>query len=40
MTNIVGVQDPVNDIRCGMPVTVEWQDQGEGKVSLPMFRPV
>ena len=38
MTNIVGVQDPVNDVRCGMRVAVDWQDQGDGHVSLPMFR--
>jgi uncharacterized OB-fold protein len=40
MTNIVGVQDPVKEVRCGMGVMVDWQDQGEGQVSLPMFRPL
>ena len=38
MTNIVGVQNPVADLQCGMRVVVDWQDQGEGNVSLPMFR--
>ena len=40
MTNIVGVQDPINDIQCGMRVKVRWQDQGAGDISLPMFEPV
>ncbi len=40
MTNVVGVQDPVNDIQCGMRVKVRWEDQGEGEVSLPMFEPM
>ncbi len=39
MTNIVGVDNPVEDIRCGMRVKVRWEDQGEGEVSLPMFEP-
>ena len=40
MTNIVGVQDPVNDIQCGMRVKLRWEDQGEGEISLPMFEPM
>lgn len=39
MTNIVGVDDPVKQIQCGMRVKVRWEDQGEGEVSLPMFEP-
>ncbi|MCY3542804.1 MAG: Zn-ribbon domain-containing OB-fold protein [Chloroflexi bacterium] len=39
MTNIVGVDNPVEDIHCGMRVKLVWQDQGEGEVSLPMFEP-
>ena len=39
MTNIVGVDNPVEDIQCGMRVKVRWEDQGEGEVSLPMFEP-
>ena len=39
LTNIVGVQDPIKDIRCGMRVKVRWEDQGEGGVSLPLFEP-
>ena len=39
MTNIVGIQDPTQDIQCGMRVKVRWEDQGEGEVSLPMFEP-
>lgn len=40
MTNVVGVQDPVNDIQCGMRVKLRWEDQGEGEISLPMFEPM
>ena len=39
MSNIVGVDDPINDIQCGMRVKVCWEDQGEGELSLPMFEP-
>jgi uncharacterized OB-fold protein len=39
MTNVVGVDDPVNDIQCGMRVKLCWEDQGEGRISLPMFEP-
>lgn len=40
MSNIVGVTDPMEDIRIGQRVRVEWQDQGESGISLPMFRPI
>ena len=39
MTNIVGVDDPVNDVQCGMRVKLRWENQGEGEISLPMFEP-
>jgi uncharacterized OB-fold protein len=39
MTNIVGVQDPTKDIRCGMRVQLRWHEQGEGQLALPMFEP-
>ncbi len=39
MSNIVGVRDPVKDIKCGMRVRLHWEDQGEGNISLPMFEP-
>ena len=39
MSNVLGVDDPVNDIQCGMRVKVRWEDQGEGNVSLPLFEP-
>lgn len=39
MTNIVGVDNPVTDITCGMRVKVRWEEQGEGEVALPMFEP-
>lgn len=39
MSNIVGVNDPIQDITCGMRVKLTWQDQGEGEISLPMFEP-
>src|SRR3990172_10425612 len=33
MSNVVGVQDPVRDVHCGMRVKLRWEDQGEGAVS-------
>ena len=39
MTNIVGVTDPVQDVKCGMRVRLRWEDQGEDAVALPMFEP-
>ena len=39
MSNIVNVADPVNDISCGMRVKLNWHDQGEGEIALPMFEP-
>jgi uncharacterized OB-fold protein len=39
MTNIINVDDPVNDLEIGMKVKLSWQDQGEGEIALPMFEP-
>lgn len=39
MTNIVGVQDPTKDLRCGMRVRLRWHEQGDGQLALPMFEP-
>lgn len=39
MSNIVGVADPVQDVKCGMRVRLRWQEQGEDAVALPMFEP-
>jgi len=38
MSNIVGVEDPIREIKVGQRVRVEWEDQEE--LSLPMFRPI
>ncbi len=29
MTNIVGVDNPIEDVKCGMRVKLAWIDQGE-----------
>ena len=39
MTNIVGVENPIEDITCGMRVELTWIDQGEGEIALPVFKP-
>ena len=39
MSNIVGVEDPVRDIKCDMRVRLRWEDQGADEVALPMFEP-
>lgn len=38
LSNIVGVDDPLTDIRIGMPVQVEWEEHEE--LNIPLFRPV
>ena len=39
LTNIVGVDDPTQDIECGMRVQVEFEQQDEGEYLIPVFRP-
>jgi hypothetical protein len=39
LTNIVGVDDPLADVKIGQRVKVAWEDL-EGGISLPMFTPV
>ena len=36
MSNVVGI-DP-DEVRCEMPVTVDWRDLDDGN-RLPVFRP-
>jgi len=38
LTNVVGVEDPVNNVKIGMRVKLKWEDQESG-ISLPMFEP-
>ena len=40
LTNVVGVDDPTQDIECGMRVQVEFEQQDEGEYPIPVFRPV
>ena len=39
MSNVVGVNDPTKDITIGMRVRVQWEDQPDSDISLPMFAP-
>ena len=39
MTNIVGVDDPTQDIEVGMRVQVEFEAQDSGDYPIPVFRP-
>ncbi|HBD83478.1 MAG TPA: DNA-binding protein, partial [Dehalococcoidia bacterium] len=39
MTNVVGVDNPIDDIKCGMRVKLTWEDQGEGNIAIPVFEP-
>ncbi len=39
LTTIVGVDDPTTDIKCGMRVQVEFEQQDEGEYPIPVFRP-
>jgi uncharacterized OB-fold protein len=38
LSNVVGVDDPAKDVKIGMRVRVQWEDQ-EGGLSLPLFAP-
>jgi len=38
LSNVVGVDDPLTDIKIGMPVTVEWEEHEE--LNIPLFKPV
>ena len=38
MTNLVGIQADPEQVRCEMPVVVEWADV-TSEVTLPRFRP-
>ena len=39
MTNVVGVDNPIDDIKCGVRVKLTWEDQGEGNIAIPVFEP-
>jgi uncharacterized OB-fold protein len=39
MTNIVEVDNPIENVTCGMRVELTWIDQGEGEIALPVFKP-
>ena len=38
-TNVVGVDDPTQDIECGMRVRVAFEEQDEGEYPIPVFEP-
>jgi uncharacterized OB-fold protein len=37
LSNVVGVDDPLNDIKVGMKVEVEWEEHDD--LNIPLFRP-
>jgi len=37
VSNIVGIEDPLQDIRIGMRVRVRWEEHDE--LCLPLFEP-
>ena len=39
LTNVVGVNDPVNEVKVGQRVRVQWDDQESG-IALPLFAPI
>ncbi len=38
-TNVVGIDDPTQDIECGMRVRVAFEEQDEGEYPIPVFEP-
>jgi uncharacterized OB-fold protein len=39
MSNVTGVADPTKDIKVGMRVRVQWEDQPGSEIALPLFVP-
>jgi uncharacterized protein len=39
MSNVMGVSDPTKDIKIGMRVKVQWEDQPDSEIKLPIFVP-
>ena len=40
LTNIVGVDDPTQDVAIGQRVRVEFEPQDSGDYPIPVFRPI
>ena len=38
LSNVVGVEDPVNDVQVGMKLEVEWEEHED--LNVPLFKPV
>jgi uncharacterized OB-fold protein len=38
LSNVVGVEDPLNDVSIGQKVEVEWEEHEE--LSIPLFKPI
>ena len=38
LSNVVGVEDPLNEVKIGQRVEVEWEEHEN--LSIPLFRPV
>lgn len=38
LSNVVGVEDPLTDVKIGMKVEVEWEEHEA--LNIPLFRPV
>ena len=37
LSNVVGVKDPLNDLKIGQAVVVEWEEHEE--LNIPLFKP-
>jgi uncharacterized OB-fold protein len=40
LSNVVGVADPMNDVKVGQRVKVEFEKQDSGPYPIPVFRPI
>ena len=36
-SNVIGVADPLKEVRCGLPVQVDWEEHAD--LCIPLFRP-
>jgi len=38
LSNVIGIEDPINDVKIGMKLEVEWEEYEE--LTVPLFMPV
>jgi len=39
MSNVVGIENPLTDVKIGQRVTVQFEEQDDGEYPVPVFVP-